>query len=172
MSVNEHRPPPADKKFESVRTWEAVDCLLVLQSGTIAWALGNVSPSSAHPLSLLPFPTHTHPPPPQLEYTDEHSRTFVFGDEDHTLGNSLRHVLMGRKETTFCGYSVPHPSEPKMNVRLQTSTSKPAVQVLKDGLHEIVEICDLFDFTLDSAIAEYEAREKDAGAEGGQSDSN
>ncbi|GAB5031297.1 dna-directed rna polymerase i and iii subunit rpc19 [Nannochloropsis oceanica] len=124
MSVNEHRPPPADKKFES------------------------------------------------LEYTDEHSRTFVFGDEDHTLGNSLRHVLMGRKETTFCGYSVPHPSEPKMNVRLQTSTSKTAVEVLKDGLHELVEICDLFDFTLDSAIAGYEAREKDAGAESkGQSKS-
>lgn len=110
--------------------------------------------------------------PRQLEYTDEHSRTFVFGDEDHTLGNSLRHVLMGRKETTFCGYSVPHPSEPKMNVRLQTSSSKPAVQVLKDGLHEMVEICDLFDFTLDSAIAEYEAREKEASAEGEKSDSN
>lgn len=89
------------------------------------------------------------------------------------MGNSLRHVLMGRKETTFCGYSVPHPSEPKMNVRLQTSTSKPAVQVLKDGLHEMVEICNLFDFTLDGAIAEYEARERDTGAEGGgQSDSN
>jgi DNA-directed RNA polymerase I and III subunit RPAC2 len=110
--------------------------------------------------------------PRQLEYTDEQSRTFVFGDEDHTLGNSLRHVLMGRKETTFCGYSVPHPSEPKMNVRLQTSSSKPAVQVLKDGLHEMVEICDLFDFTLDSAIAEYEAREKEASAEGEKSDSN
>jgi len=59
-----------------------------------------------------------------------------------------------------------------MNVRLQTSTSKTAVEVLKDGLHELVEICDLFDFTLDSAIAGYEAREKDAGAEGkGQSKS-
>lgn len=35
--------------------------------------------------------------PQQLEYVDEGSRTFVFGDEDHTLGNSLRHVLMGRR---------------------------------------------------------------------------
>ena len=25
------------------------------------------------------------------------SRTYIFGDEDHTLGNSLRHVLMQRR---------------------------------------------------------------------------
>lgn len=42
-------------------------------------------------------------------------------DEDHTLGNALRHVLMENKEVDFCGYSVPHPSEPKMNLRLQTT---------------------------------------------------
>jgi len=67
----------------------------------------------------------------------ENSRTFIFGDEDHTLGNmntiiavikilililmikgnSLRHVLMQQKETEFCGYSVPHPYEPLMNIR-------------------------------------------------------
>jgi len=91
----------------------------------------------------------------------------VFGDEDHTLGNSLRHVLMGRKETRFCGYSVPHPSEPKMNIRLQTSATKPALQVLKDGLHEMVEICDLFDFTLDRAISDYEEQQADSTDERG-----
>lgn len=42
-------------------------------------------------------------------------------DEDHTLGNALRHVLMQNAEVDFCGYSVPHPSEPKMNLRLQTT---------------------------------------------------
>lgn len=144
--------------------------LSTAKSGVVL--MRHLSDKRAHPPFVF-LPRTIYLSPSQLEYTDEHSRTFVFGDEDHTLGNSLRHVLMGRKETTFCGYSVPHPSEPKMNVRLQTSTSKPAVQVLKDGLHEMVEICDLFDFTLDSAIAEYEAREKDAGAESiGQSDSN
>jgi DNA-directed RNA polymerase subunit L len=35
-------------------------------------------------------------PSQQLPFTDETSRTFVFGDEDHTLGNALRHVLMCR----------------------------------------------------------------------------
>jgi DNA-directed RNA polymerase I and III subunit RPAC2 len=65
---------------------------------------------------------------------------------------------MGRKETNFCGYSVPHPSEPKMNVRLQTAAGKPAISVLKDGLEEMVEICDLLEFTLTRAIDEYYER--------------
>eukprot|EP01036_Dinobryon_divergens_P029961 gene29961-39137_t len=58
------------------------------------------------------------------------SATFVFGNEDHTLGNALRYVLMKRPETDFCGYSVPHPYEPKMNVRLQT-INYPAIAVLR-----------------------------------------
>ena len=38
-------------------------------------------------------------PPQQPKFTQKKSKTptsktFVFGDEDHTLGNSLRHVLM------------------------------------------------------------------------------
>ena len=41
---------------------------------------------------------------------DESARTFIFRDEDHTLGNSLRHVLMRHSDTDFAGYSVPHPS--------------------------------------------------------------
>ena len=28
-----------------------------------------------------------------LKYADECSRTFIFGNEDHTLGNVLRHVI-------------------------------------------------------------------------------
>jgi hypothetical protein len=33
----------------------------------------------------------------------------------------LIHLFLGiSPEVDFCGYSVPHPSEPKMNVRIQT----------------------------------------------------
>ncbi|CAM9115123.1 unnamed protein product, partial [Heterosigma akashiwo] len=71
-----------------------------------------------------------------LEGSTSHSATFVFGNEDHTLGNALRHVLMQRKETDFCGYSVPHPTEPKMNVRLQTH-GEDALTVLRAGLADL-----------------------------------
>jgi DNA-directed RNA polymerase I and III subunit RPAC2 len=41
---------------------------------------------------------------------------------------------MQQKETEFCGYSVPHPYEPSMNIRLQTKEGGPsAIEVLKNG---------------------------------------
>ncbi|RUS18097.1 hypothetical protein BC937DRAFT_89150, partial [Endogone sp. FLAS-F59071] len=46
---------------------------------------------------------------------DETSMTFSLKDEDHTLGNALR------PEVDYCGYSIPHPSEAKMNIRIQTT---------------------------------------------------
>lgn len=87
--------------------------------------------------------------------------TFVLKEEDHTLGNALRYMIMKKwgsytvlqlvqtwmcctwmchvfsycpsrimfsskrficsPEVTFCGYSVPHPSEHKINLRIQTN---------------------------------------------------
>lgn len=52
------------------------------------------------------------------------SRTFCIGDEDHTLGNALRHVLIQNEQVGFAGYSVPHPSEPVVQLRVQTITPK------------------------------------------------
>lgn len=49
------------------------------------------------------------------------SRTFAIGDEDHTLGNALRHVLASNASVAFAAYSVPHPSEPIMHLRVQTA---------------------------------------------------
>ena len=49
------------------------------------------------------------------------SRTFAIGDEDHTLGNCLRHVLIQNQKVAFAGYSVLHPSEPIVHLRVQTS---------------------------------------------------
>ena len=63
--------------------------------------------------------------------------SFEFEKEDHTLGNALRYVIMKKSvclwhvnevililscspDVEFCGYSIPHPSEAKMNLRIQT----------------------------------------------------
>lgn len=96
-------------------------------------------------------------------------KTFVFTNEDHTLGNSLRYALMRkyvrelivrsrirpRKNHThtfltspkveFCGYTVPHPMEPKMNVRLQTKDAFDATEVMKESLDVLVDIFDVVD---------------------------
>lgn len=46
--------------------------------------------------------------------------TFVFHDEDHTLGNSLRYCLSKHPNVMLAGYDVPHPSEQKVQIRVQT----------------------------------------------------
>ncbi|KAH8080847.1 DNA-directed RNA polymerase [Filobasidium floriforme] len=45
--------------------------------------------------------------------------TFCLHEEDHTLGNVLRWMCMKDDDVEFCGYSAPHPSEPKIHLRIQ-----------------------------------------------------
>lgn len=85
------------------------------------------------------------------------SSTFIFGNEDHTLGNSLRYILMQRAETDFCGYSVPHPYEPKMNIRLQ-SLDTPAIEVLKSGLKDLEETANILDDAFTEALRAYKTK--------------
>lgn len=77
------------------------------------------------------------------------SRTFCIGDEDHTVGNSLRHVLMQNANVGFAGYSVPHPSEPIVQIRVQTvaahgETEAPlAIDTLKVACQTLSAQCDI-----------------------------
>ena len=78
------------------------------------------------------------------------SRTFAIGDEDHTLGNSIRHVLMQNSKVAFAGYSVPHPSEPVVHIRVQTAEKtvvgnndrQAATDVLKEACETLISQCD------------------------------
>lgn len=79
--------------------------------------------------------------------------TFTFTDEDHTLGNALRYVLMKNKAVELCGYSIPHPSDNKMNLRLQTY-KKPATQVLHEAIAQLKEMAE----TIKTKFAQEEDR--------------
>ncbi|KAK3333532.1 DNA-directed RNA polymerase [Cercophora scortea] len=68
--------------------------------------------------------------------------SFEFLKEGHTLGNALRYVIM-KKYVEFCAYAIPHPSEDRMNVRIQTYEGTTAIQVLEKGLRDIQELCDV-----------------------------
>jgi DNA-directed RNA polymerase I and III subunit RPAC2 len=89
-----------------------------------------------------------------MQGSSERSSTFIFGNEDHTLGNALRHILIERPETEFCGYSVPHPYEPKMNIRLQTNELS-ANEVLKLGLKDLEETANILDDHFIEALNKY-----------------
>ncbi|KAK2592962.1 RNA polymerase subunit AC19 [Conoideocrella luteorostrata] len=68
--------------------------------------------------------------------------SFEFTDEGHTLGNALRYIIMKNPDVEFCAYTIPHPSEPKMNIRIQTYDGA-AVDALKKGLRDLQDVCDV-----------------------------
>jgi len=73
----------------------------------------------------------------------ESAASFQFDGEDHTLGNALRYIIMKNPDVEFCGYSIPHPSETKMNLRIQTYDNVSVYQVLDKGLEDLMNMCDV-----------------------------
>ncbi|XP_046487226.1 DNA-directed RNA polymerases I and III subunit RPAC2 isoform X1 [Neodiprion pinetum] len=71
----------------------------------------------------------------------EKSRTFVFQDEGHTLGNALRSIIAQYPDVQFCGYTVPHPAETKMHFRIQAKSGR-AVDILRKGLEDLEKACE------------------------------
>ncbi|KFY20144.1 hypothetical protein V493_07739 [Pseudogymnoascus sp. VKM F-4281 (FW-2241)] len=77
-----------------------------------------------------------------LPGSSDTAASFEFTDEDHTLGNALRYIIMKNPNVEFCGYSIPHPSEPKMNIRIQTYEGT-AFEALEKGLEDLMDLCDV-----------------------------
>jgi DNA-directed RNA polymerases I and III subunit RPAC2 len=80
------------------------------------------------------------------------AQTFCIGDEDHTLGNSLRHVLIRDRSVEFAGYSVPHPAEPVVHLRIQTVKSTTAKAVLMQACQALSAQCSIVIDKLESMI--------------------
>ncbi|KAG8470360.1 hypothetical protein KFE25_008781 [Diacronema lutheri] len=89
--------------------------------------------------------------------SDASKATFTLTHEDHTLGNAVRYILAKNPQVSFVGYSVPHPSEPKMNVRVQT-TGVPASDVLLDSLVTLYKVADHIDQTFAAAVDEFKTK--------------
>uniref|UniRef100_A0A8C5WQZ8 DNA-directed RNA polymerases I and III subunit RPAC2 n=1 Tax=Laticauda laticaudata TaxID=8630 RepID=A0A8C5WQZ8_LATLA len=77
----------------------------------------------------------------RAEGSDKTCITFVLNNEDHTLGNSLRYMIMKNPEVEFCGYSITHPSESKINFRIQTRGGLPAIDAFQKGLEDLTGVC-------------------------------
>lgn len=91
----------------------------------------------------------------QAAGTDRHCVTFVLHEEDHTLGNSLRYMIMKNPEVEFCGYTTTHPSESKINLRIQTRGALPAVEPFQRGLNELMNVCQHVLDKFEASIKEY-----------------
>ncbi|OJJ81933.1 DNA-directed RNA polymerase core subunit RPC19 [Aspergillus glaucus CBS 516.65] len=73
----------------------------------------------------------------------ETAASFQFEGEGHTLGNALRFSIMKNPQVEFCGYTIPHPSEQKMNLRIQTTDETTATDALQKGLDDLMDLCDV-----------------------------
>uniref|UniRef100_G3UI60 DNA-directed RNA polymerases I and III subunit RPAC2 n=1 Tax=Loxodonta africana TaxID=9785 RepID=G3UI60_LOXAF len=91
----------------------------------------------------------------QAAGTDRHCVTFVLHEEDHTLGNSLRYMIMKNPEVEFCGYTTTHPSESKINLRIQTRGGLPAVELFQRGLNELMSVCQHVLDKFEASIKDY-----------------
>ncbi|KAL4976129.1 DNA-directed RNA polymerase I and III 14 KDA polypeptide [Aspergillus desertorum] len=85
--------------------------------------------------------------------------SFQFEGEGHTLGNALRYAIMKNPEVEFCGYTIPHPSESKMNIRIQTYDSTTAVEALEKGLDTLMDLCDVVTDKFVAARDEFNAEQ-------------
>ena len=81
--------------------------------------------------------------------------TYTFQNEDHTLGNILRYMLMKDPNTLFCGYSIPHPSEDIMNIRLQTK-EKSTNEVMENAMNRVDEISDILSNKFKKALNDFD----------------
>ncbi|EAW08662.1 DNA-directed RNA polymerase core subunit RPC19 [Aspergillus clavatus NRRL 1] len=91
----------------------------------------------------------------------ETAASFQFEGEGHTLGNALRYTIMKNPEVEFCGYTIPHPSEAKMNLRIQTYDTTNAVEALEKGLEALMDLCDVVTDKFTSARDAYNASQAD-----------
>ena len=92
---------------------------------------------------------------------DLSAATYCLYNEDHTIGNSLRYILMKKlvvvysiicvldnndnmysPQVEFCGYSIPHPSEPKVNLRIQMYDNLSSLEALFKGLEDLESLFD------------------------------
>lgn len=80
---------------------------------------------------------------PQATSEDGTCASFQILEEDHTLGNPLRYIIMKNPQVEFAGYSIPHPSENLLNLRIQTYGEITAVEALQKGLNDLMDLCDV-----------------------------
>ncbi|XP_077558249.1 RNA polymerases I and III subunit AC2 l(2)37Cg [Haemaphysalis longicornis] len=92
---------------------------------------------------------------------NEKCRTFLLDDQDHTLGNALRYIIMKNPQVKFCGYAIPHPSERKVHLRIETYDT-PAVEALKKGLADLHSMCDHMLRVFESTVEKHKAKVAEA----------
>jgi len=62
-------------------------------------------------------------------------------DEDHTLANALRYVIVKNSNVQFCGYSLPHPNDNVVLLQIQMKSGLNAINALEKGFRDLMDSC-------------------------------
>jgi DNA-directed RNA polymerase I and III subunit RPAC2 len=82
----------------------------------------------------------------QIKYIENKKQSlFTFHGEGHTLGNLVRFILKNIEGVDFSGYSVPHPSENIMNLRIISKIELDHIQLMILGVKIAGELSVLVD---------------------------
>ncbi|KAI6148582.1 DNA-directed RNA polymerase [Pisolithus tinctorius] len=73
---------------------------------------------------------------------DLSAATYQIFDETHTMGNALRWMIMKNPKVQFCGYSVPHPSENLIQLRIQMFDGLSSLNALLEALDNLDGVCE------------------------------
>jgi len=76
---------------------------------------------------------------PKVKYQEDkvNLALVTIQEEDHTLGNIIRHQLLKDRSVKFSGYKRPHPLEPYIEIKVQTNGVKPPSQAVRDACDEL-----------------------------------
>ena len=94
---------------------------------------------------------------------DETCCTFVLHHQDHTLGNSLRSIISRYEGVELCGYTNPHPLEPKIHLRIQTDARREDLTpklVLENALRDLKEVTRVIQDKFEDAWNKFESQMK------------
>ncbi|XKL66965.1 hypothetical protein PGB90_010385 [Kerria lacca] len=82
-------------------------------------------------------------------------RNFKLENEDHTLGNLLTYILNRMPETEFCAYSIQHPTENVLYLRLKVKKGNDVNEVFKNGVIELKKALDIVEDKFIKAMGIY-----------------
>lgn len=80
------------------------------------------------------------------------NRTFIYPEQEHTLGVLLRNRLLDNPEVVFAAYKVPHPMIRSVEVRVQTMPTTSTEIVVKQAIDEINANLDDFEVAFNKVI--------------------
>merc|ERR1712224_740964 len=74
-------------------------------------------------------------------YKNIHCKTYQIEGEDHSFAIALRYFLHRNPHVEFCAYSIPHPADNLINIRIQTTGKVSTLEAMYDSLFDLKKMC-------------------------------